>query len=147
ANGQGSAAEPHLMDAVSEAQASHHDQVLIEAMTALVTARGYFGRDLAGADLWRRLAQASLERIGGNERLLAQVLAAWAGALEVAGRFDEALQAQETALGHMQRALGPTHLDCGLILAQISGTYGKLGLFRQALVYNDRALSITESAL
>ena len=147
ADGQGGAAEVPLMEAVSEAQASHHDEVLIEAMTALVTARGTFAHDVAGAELWRRLAEASLERIGGNERLQAHADAGWAGALEAAGRLEEALEAQQTALGHMQRAVGPTAFDVGLVLAQISGTYAKMGLYEQALSYNDRALSITEAAL
>jgi tetratricopeptide (TPR) repeat protein/tRNA A-37 threonylcarbamoyl transferase component Bud32 len=147
AGGDGRAAESFLTDAVSEAQASHHDELLVQAMTTLIYVRGCFQRDLQGADLWRRLTEASLERMGGNDRLRAAALSNWAAALDSARRFDDALSVLGEALTVAQRALGPSHFDVGLVLARTSSTLSKLGQFEEALAYNDRALAITEAAL
>jgi eukaryotic-like serine/threonine-protein kinase len=147
ASGDGVAAEPYLTEAVSEAQASHDDEVVVEAMSGLILVRGYFQRDLPGAELWRRLAEASLDRIGGDDRLRARALANWAAALEAARRFDEALKVYADALSYAQRALGPSHFEAGLTMSRISALYSKLGQFQEALAYNDRALAISEGAL
>jgi tetratricopeptide (TPR) repeat protein len=147
ANGDARGAEIFLTQAVLEAQAGHHDELLVEATSALIFVRGAAAHDLAGATLWRQLTEASLERIGGNDRLRARALGNWAAALRAARRFEEALAVDEEALTHAQRALGPTHLEVGLVLNQISSTYASLGQFTEALAYNDRALSIAEATV
>ncbi|HEY4185620.1 MAG TPA: serine/threonine-protein kinase [Polyangia bacterium] len=141
------AAEPLLIEAVTEAQACRDDDVLIEAMIALISVRGEGAHDIAGAELWRRLAGASLERIGGNDHLRARAQANWAAALASAGRFEDALKAYEQALADTRRALGPAHLEVGLTLAAIANVQYKLGDFSAALAVCDRALAITEAAL
>jgi eukaryotic-like serine/threonine-protein kinase len=147
ANGDAHGAETFLTQAVLEAQAGHHDELLAEATSALIFVRGYAEHDLAGATLWRQLTDASLERIGGNDRLRARALGNWAAALRAARRFDESLAIDEEALGNAQRALGPTHLEVGLVLNQISSTYASLGQYSEALAYSDRALSIAEATV
>jgi serine/threonine protein kinase/tetratricopeptide (TPR) repeat protein len=147
AGSDGPTAEPYLTDAVWNALAGRHDELLIEAASALISVRGSLAGDLAGAELWRRFAEAALDRIDGSDRLRGRAMENWAAALAGARRFDEALKAYQEALGHLQRASGQDHLDLAPTLTQIAGTYSKLGRFREALAFNDRALAIAEAAL
>lgn len=145
--GDPAAAETYLTEAVIEAQASHEDETLIVAMSGLISLRGDSAHDLDGAELWFRLASASLERFGGNVRLRALILANWAAALAAARHFEDALRVHEEALAQARQALGARHLQVGLTLAAIASVTGELGRYAEALRSSDQGVAIAEAVL
>ena len=102
---------------------------------------------MAGATLWHGLAEATIERAGGDQRLGARAQANWAAALADNGRPDEALRAYQQARDGAQRALGPSSLEVGVILPALANTQAKLGQLEEALKTSDEALAIEEGAL
>jgi len=147
AEGGNEVAESSLQQAVIEAQAGHEDEILIQAMIALISMRGEVAHDMAGATLWHGLATATIERAGGDQRLSARVQANWAAALPEDGRPEEALRAYQEARDGAQRALGTSSLEVGVILTAMANTQTKLRQWEAALKTSDEALAIEEGAL
>ena len=147
AEGAIEAAESSLLEAVTQAQAGHEDEILILAMIALISTRGETAHDMAGATLWHGLADASIERMGGDERLGARAQANWAAALAGDGRAEEALKSYQQALDDARRSLGPSNLQVGLILGAMARTQATLGHLEDALTASDEAMAIGEGAL
>jgi len=147
AEGDSRVAETSLVEAVTEAQAGHEDEILIQAMISLISARGEAAHDMGSAELWHGLADASIERIGGNDRLKARAQGNWAAALSSEGRLEEALSAYDQALTEARRAFGSASMEVGLILGALANAGDRMGRFEDALTASDEALAISEGAL
>ena len=111
ARGEPKEAVKSLRDAYLAGAASGHDEIAARAATDLVKVAGFQLGSSADGRFWADLARASLDRMGGNDPVDAELqlqrgtLAWWEG------HYDEALGHVETALSRFQRLHGPSHID------------------------------------
>ncbi|HYR54612.1 MAG TPA: serine/threonine-protein kinase [Myxococcaceae bacterium] len=140
------AAETTLKDAVLAASASGHDFAFAKAWIAqvgLYIKRARFHE----SDEAIRSASAALERLGGNDELLGDLLNDTAVLREGQGKYDQALVNHQRALEIRKRLLGPVHRDVAQSLNNLGIAYARLDNDDQALEAYRGALSIYEQTL
>jgi tetratricopeptide (TPR) repeat protein len=140
-------AERVLEAALQAAVASHHDDLLPEISALLVWTAGYQGR-YGDADRWRRFAESSIERTGGENTLSYAWLLNNVGVVyHVQRKLDESLEYQQRAQVIKERILGPDDPDVASSLGNESLTLNTLGRPKEALALNQRAIGILERTL
>ncbi|MBZ4413498.1 serine/threonine-protein kinase [Myxococcus sp. XM-1-1-1] len=118
-----------LRQAVLASQVGRDDDRVIEEMTLLVQVEGELAERPEHADLWRDLAQAQLERIGGDEQLESNLTFAHGLVLTRQGRHAEAIVQLERCIAIRERTQGKDAyvlLDALLALGTAQRGVGRL---------------------
>jgi serine/threonine protein kinase/tetratricopeptide (TPR) repeat protein len=134
-------------DALWTALRCRHDEVAAEAATSLVYQVGYLQLRGDAAQLWSRLAETLLERMGGHDLIWGWLLTNRSGVNQIQGRLAEALEDARRAVAVKEKFLGPQHPDFGLSLNNLALCLDALGETAQAIDHLARALPIVENGL
>ena len=146
AAGDGAAAERSLLAAMWAAEASRHDELLIDTQTLLLEVLGELGRDEEAAALWQRLT-AALQRHSDDGRRESAALHAIGRLLLRRGRYAEAATQLALALRLGERSLGPAHPQVGALLLDLAVAQARLGAHDEAARQLDRAVELLREAL
>lgn len=136
-----------LLDAVFEAEASHHDEVAAEAWVALVFVDGNQLELHTEAEQSEVRARAAIARLGGSPRLLARlrfVVGRW---LVMRGRFAEGAAKLRESLALRETLLGKDHAEVAEVLSELSAAVREQGDTAEAIALGERALRVREAAL
>ena len=135
--------EEALMTAVE----CRHEEVAAEAATLLAGHAGYgvARLDLGKAEVWCRLAEALLRRIGGHDLLWGWLFTNRAGIRAKQGRILEALEDSRLSVAAKEKALGADQPDVGISLCNIAVYLDELGQLSAAVEQGGRALEIVEN--
>jgi tetratricopeptide (TPR) repeat protein len=134
-------------EAVWTGMRCRHDEAATEAATFLVIVAGHTPSGFEASEIWSRLAETLLCRMGGHELLRSWLLTHRAALREIQGRLTEALEDARMALALKQKVLGPTHYDVGCSLGNIALIEEGLGNHVEALEDSGRAAKIVEDGL
>ena len=137
-----SQARAHLMRASASAEAGHNDLVRARVLVELVWVVGFVMRDSRQGELLVELAQATIERAGGDRAVEAELLRNAGQVAMAAGRFDEALERQKRSLAIREAHLGESSAEVAEVLIDAAGTLRELGKYEEAIAYVERALTI-----
>ena len=133
-------------DAVWTAELIRHDEVTAEAAAQLVGVMASESRFELG-ELWAKLAETILRRLGGRERLWGWLLNNRGGLCDLQGRLDEALDYARQAVAAKEKATGTDNADLGLTIGNMALYFGELGDLQQAAACNERSILILSNAL
>ena len=140
------AAEATFKEALRAALASGHDLVSAQVWTGQVGLNIKRTR-YQDADEAANNALAALERVGGNEVLLAPLLNDLGALREGEAKYDEAVANHQRALEIRKRLYGPIHRDVAQSMNNLGIAFARLGNDDQALEYYRGALSVYEQTL
>jgi len=120
--------------------------VAAEAATLLVghASLGAAQTELYTAEVWCRLAEALLRRIGGHDLLWGWLFTNRAGLRAKQGRILDALEDARLSVAAKDKALGPDQPDVGISLSNVSVHLDELGELAAAVEQGARALEILE---
>ena len=133
-------------EAMLTALVCRHEEVAAEAATLLAGHAGYgvARLDIGAAEVWCRLAEALLQRIGGHDLLWGWLFTNRAGLRAKQGRVLEALEDSRLSVAAKEKALGPDQPDVGLSLCNLAVYLDELGELSAAVEEGGRALEIVE---
>ncbi|MHB8878816.1 MAG: tetratricopeptide repeat protein, partial [Myxococcaceae bacterium] len=134
-------AEQALLEAISTAESSGHDEVTAQAATHLVLVLGARQARYAEAHAWGGLAEGAISRIGGSERLLSRLLQTRGLVLYAEGRLPEAVEHHRRALA-LREKLEPDSLNLAESLNDLGAALRGHGKPAEAFIAFDRALGI-----
>jgi tetratricopeptide (TPR) repeat protein len=136
-----------LKEGYVTAIAGHHDAIAAEAAAAIpVLAANRLGEAPLGRD-WVRIARATLDRMGGNERLEGYLLSAEGQVASTEHDFEGAVAIARRALEVTQRALGNEHPMAITGLANLGDLYATNGRYEDAVTADRGALAMAERVL
>ncbi len=124
------------------AEASRHDELVVELSTVEIYISGYLEHDMVRAERWSNQARVFLQRIGGHDLLRAWMLNNLGVALDANG--DKVAAADELAksLRIKERVLGNDHPDVAFSLANLADTLNSIGRSNEALELSNRGVEI-----
>lgn len=96
---------------------------------------------------WAKLAQAALERVGGDRAIECSVIGNRASAEHHRGEFQAAVDDYRKALALSTAIHGPEHLAVGSYLTNLSDALKDLGNLPEALDTSDQAIGILSRLL
>ncbi len=131
-------------EAVVTALSSRHEEVAATTAVLLVGYESVRGSDGAVAEVWCRIAEALLRRMGGHDLLWGWLFNNRAMLRAKQGRIVEALEDARLALGAKERVLGPDHPDIGISVGNIAVYHDDLGQLAEAVAQGGRAVEIVE---
>jgi eukaryotic-like serine/threonine-protein kinase len=146
-NGDFRASVSTLDEAVRVAEAAGHDVAKAQAEALLVQVNGFELSHFKEGEQLAQHAQATLERLGGDDVLEAQLLTSLGNVVYEQGRYSEAQKLHERALAIREKALGLSHPDVAYSLYALGKAVEARGDIAQSLKYLDRALDIETRAL
>jgi eukaryotic-like serine/threonine-protein kinase len=132
------------IEALATAYAAHDDPRVARVLPGLVQAAGVLGRP--EAERWRRLALASIQRLGGDPLLEASVRCGHVTALVQGGHADQAIPEGKRCVELTEHALGPDAGDTGRALARLGLAEVAGGAYQDAEATLGRALRVIERA-
>jgi tetratricopeptide (TPR) repeat protein len=139
-------AEKTLEEAVFVAAATRDDATVAKAATSLIYVVGYQKGRVKEAELWMRLANASLDRLGtGHRRTRAWALHDYALVLWKKGNFEAARPMLEQAVALKEQELGKDHPDAAISLVSLGMVQVELDRLPEALASTERAIAIEET--
>jgi tetratricopeptide (TPR) repeat protein len=138
-------AERSLREAFGAAEQGRDDRAGAVAASNLMWVTGYMQGRFEEADRWSDLAQAKIERLGGDEPVAADYADTRAAVLIQAGRHREAVEVQKEALELHQRINGPDSLDAAMAMSTMGHALSSIGEYREAVDYYERSLALKES--
>jgi tetratricopeptide (TPR) repeat protein len=130
-----------LEEAVYAAERCGRDRVVAMASAELVYAER-FNPNPTIPDRWAKLAEAAVERTGGDRLIECAVVGNRAAAEHHRGDFQAAVDDYRRALELATLARGADHVDVGVTLRNLSDALKDLGRFEEALSTSDRAIAI-----
>jgi len=136
-----------LTDAVLAAEAGRNDRAAARGWTDLVFQVGYVEADRDQAPELARHARATLDRLGGDEEIAAQLERALGAIAADQHRTDEAVQHFERALAAMERTRGKEDPAVAAALDNLGMALLAKGDLEKAGAVHRRALAIRERAL
>jgi tetratricopeptide (TPR) repeat protein len=139
-------AEKTLQEAFWTAEAARDDQLKAEVSAYLIEAVGYRQGRYDEAEKWVRQTQATLQRLGGHERLQAWVQNDVGVLYHTQGKYPEALAAYHRALELAERALPAGDPDIARPLGNLAMALSESGRPAEALDPNQRAIDIFRQA-
>jgi tetratricopeptide (TPR) repeat protein len=140
-------AEETLLDALVASEAGRNDSMAASALTELVYVVGYVeARPKEGKALSRQ-AFAIVERMGGNDELLAALHWRVGSTHYAEGQYADMLASDRQALTLWERVRGPSDRHLAIVMSDEANALGMLGRNEEALATYRRALAIDESAL
>jgi tetratricopeptide (TPR) repeat protein len=133
-------------EALLTALVCRHEEVAAEAATLLIghASLGAAQTELHAAEVWCRLAEALLRRIGGHDLLWGWLFTNRAGLRAKQGRIADALEDARLSVAAKEKALGSEQPDVGISLSNVSVHLDELGHFDAAVEQGARALEIVE---
>ncbi|HXI57230.1 MAG TPA: serine/threonine-protein kinase [Polyangia bacterium] len=143
----GAEAERALNEGIFAAEEGRHDEVKAEIAIDLVSAMSVEGGRPRDAELWARMSEAILRRIGGHERLQVWLNNNVGAALEMNGRADEGLAHAVRALTVGQRAFSPDDPDLMRVEGTLTNVLIALKRPEEALAHSDRGIEIGRKTL
>jgi hypothetical protein len=135
-------ADANAEEALWLAEASHHDELVVELATVEIYVTGYIEHDMVKARRWINQAQVFLRRIGGHDLLRAWMLNNIGVALDSNGDREAAAAQLSTSLRIKERILGKDHPDVALSLANLADTLNAIGRSKEALELSSRGIDI-----
>jgi serine/threonine-protein kinase len=139
-------AESALNEAMLVAEGSRHDRLLAEAAVDKVSLLGTMGH-LDELQRFVPRAEATLRRIGGDQRLQGWIYTGIGQALTLNGRYAESLEVNQKGLLAKRSVLPADHWDVALSQGNVATALQALGRNAEALEQNQRAIEILERAL
>jgi len=134
-------------DAFLTAISCGHDETAAEAGTLLVGGASQIMQQdpTKGAicEIWTRLTEALLRRVGGHELLWGWLHTSRAVLCESRGDAMGALRNERLSLAVKEKVLGPDHPDVGISIGNIAVFLDHLGRVPEAVVEAKRAAEIT----
>ncbi len=140
-------ADESAEEALWIAEASRHDELVVELAAVEIYVAGYIEHDMTRARRWINQAQVFLERIGGHDLLRAWVLNNIGVVLDANEDHEGAATQFFQALRIKERVLGKDHPDVALTLANLADTLRALGRLDEALDDINRGIEILERTL
>jgi tetratricopeptide (TPR) repeat protein len=120
-------------EAYVTALASRHDEIAATAAILLAGMLADRARDTRAAREWLTVANAMLQRIGGNPLLHTWSLTSEAALLTVEGKGAEAVAVSERSLAEKRRILGADSCDVGIQLLNQGNALEYAGRYEEAL--------------
>ena len=132
----------YLEGATLAAEATHHDEIAMEASVYLATI--YFERisEPRLSKYWARHAEAILARFPGHPILEAWVSVARSSALSAEGLDEQALVEDRRALALKKAALGPLNADTGSSMINVSVRLHTLGRDAEAIPLGEETIAL-----
>ncbi|HET6148975.1 MAG TPA: serine/threonine-protein kinase [Polyangia bacterium] len=124
------------------AEASRHDELVVELATVEIYVAGYVEHDMVKAQRWINQAQVFLRRIGGHDLLRAWMQNNIGVALDANGDREGAAAQMSSALRIKERILGKDHPDVAFTLANLADTLNAIGRSKEALELSNRGVEI-----
>ena len=143
----GCAAGRILEEAVWAAELCRHDEVAAEAASLLVFVAGDIQSRFDVAEIWSRLAETMLRRMGGHDSLWGWLFNNRGAMRSKQGRLAESLDDARAAVAAKERVGGPDSPDVAQSLGNIANCLAQLGQADGALPFIERSVRILESAL
>jgi tetratricopeptide (TPR) repeat protein/tRNA A-37 threonylcarbamoyl transferase component Bud32 len=140
-------AEGSAREALWEALAVHHDEVATQAATLLLAIVGWHQGKTEEGLLWKRQAEALVQRTGSDDSALASLHAHAGGLLFGGGKYDEALEQYQLALSIRERLHGDDHPQVAGLLNNLGSVTGTQGNFEEAAKYFARTIEILERTI
>jgi len=137
----------YLEDAVMAAEASHHDEVAIEAAAMLASAYADRTHDVRAARQWLRLAESILTRFPGHPLQEARIAASRGIVLFRGGRLEDALEQDRRALSLQEAVRGPINIDAAIFHNNVATVLHDLGRDGEAETSIERSVAITREIL
>ncbi len=138
--------EQILKEAVLAAEAGAHHELIAQAATMLV-AITYSLTKYEQSLEWGQRAAAVIERLGGNERLLAELLPNLAVTYQRLSRCDEAFASHRRALEIDERLFGKDDYRVGRVLGMLGIAYGDCEENQKAVDYYRQSISVLEKSV
>ena len=124
-----------------------HDETAVEAATYLVYQVGALQSRPDAAEVWSRLAETLLERMGGHEIIWGWLLTNRCALRQSQGRPVEALEDAKRAVETKEKVLGAAHPDLAYSLNNVALALDTLGDVAGAVESLARAVPIIENGL
>jgi tetratricopeptide (TPR) repeat protein len=137
-------ADAHFEEALWIAEASRHDELVVEVATTEIYVTGFIGHDMVKARRWINQAQVFLERVGGHDLLRAWVLNNIGVVLDANGDREGAASELYKALHIKERVLGKDHPDVAYTLVNLAGVLNGIGRSKEALELCNRGFDIVQ---
>jgi eukaryotic-like serine/threonine-protein kinase len=135
-------------EALLTAMACGHQEAAAEAAALLVGhAVGYAEPRTDAAEVWSRVAEALLRRIGGHDLLWGWLFNNRATMRAKQGRLVEALEDMRLSLAAKEKALGADHPDIAISVGNLAVYHDELGQLAEAVELGARAVAIVERGL
>ena len=134
-------------EALLTAVECRHEEVAATTAVLLVGYECERGSDVGAAEVWSRLAEALLRRIGGHDLLWGWLFNNRAIVRAKQGRSAEALEDARLALGAKEKALEPGHPDIGFSVGNMAVYHDDLDQLAEAVTHCRRAVEIVERGL
>jgi serine/threonine protein kinase len=131
-----------LEEAIWTAELCRHDEVTAEAAAHLVFLAGHLQTRFDVAQVWGRLSEAVLRRLGGHDLLWAWLFNNRACMRTSQGRFEEALHDSLRATEKKRECLGDDDPDVALSIANSSSIMVEIGDLPRARELAREALDI-----
>jgi eukaryotic-like serine/threonine-protein kinase len=146
--GEAAVAERSLEEALLHAEAGGHDGAKADALIRLVAVVGLDAARYDDGGRVARRAEATLTRLGGDDRLLRGGLEHNRGlVLRAAGEYERGAAALERAIALRTEVLGPDHPDVAASVNGLGTVYYHWSKYDEALARYQRALAIREGTL
>jgi eukaryotic-like serine/threonine-protein kinase len=129
-------------EAVLTAISCRHEEAAAEAAALLV---GHVSMDTGRAEIWSRIAEALLLRIGGHDLLWGWLYTNRSSVRAKQGRVIEALEDARLSVAAKERALGPADSDVAMSIGNIGVFLDELGQLPEAVEHCRRAVEMGEA--
>ena len=136
-----------LEEALWTAELCRHDEVVAMAAAQLVYAVGDLQLRFDAAEIWARLAETRLRRMGGREDLWGWLYNNRGAMRQRAGRLQEAVDDARRAVAAKEKFHGPDSAEVGLSLNNIAMYLATIGDVANALTYMQRGISAVEAGV
>jgi serine/threonine protein kinase/tetratricopeptide (TPR) repeat protein len=145
--GDGLAAIEALEDSIFTAEASHDDEVAVEAAGYAAVIYADRLHDARAARRWQRYAEAVLSRLPGHPVLELYTIVNSAIVAKAEGNNVEAVRDGQRALALKEQTLGPLHPDTALSAVNVGTALHDLGRDAEAEPYGRRGVETFERLL
>jgi tetratricopeptide (TPR) repeat protein len=145
--GDFAAAEPALLDALVHAESSRDDGVAADAWLRLVWIVGVELDRADEGEAWLRLAEAAVDRLGGDPVREATLIHNRAGLRIQQRRNESALTDYLAALDRQIELLGPSNPTVARTSNHIANALINLARYEEAWVYAERSLDLRVNTL
>ncbi len=136
-----------LEEALWTAELCRHDEVVAMAAAQLVYGVGDQQLHFEAAEIWARIAETRLRRMGGHEDLWGWLYNNRGAMRERQGRLQEAIDDARLAVAAKEKFHGPDSTEVGLSLSNIGMYLATTGDLANALTNMQRGISAVEAGV
>src|SRR5258708_10568652 len=141
------AAERTLFEAARVSIASKHDRMEAESFIRLVHVVGYRSGRYDDGERYASLAEAVIDRMGGDDELRSNLAAQRGHAALVASKLDVSERHYRQELALRERVFGPEHYLTAQAMQDIAFAMHDREPLREVLAYQERVVTTLERAL